>query len=82
MAYYNAKLSQVRTQNWTVRVEADSEAEARKVLSYAFNEENGIFIDWLEDDEVIKFLKVLDDDGPIGVPGPLVVESISEEEVW
>lgn len=82
MAYYKMELSQTRTQNWIVRVEASSEEEARKFVGNSFDEEYGLFIDSDLGDEGDSYIKVVEDDGPIGVPGPLEFESISEEEIW
>lgn len=70
MSKFKFEVSQVRTQNWVIEVEAETEDAARETLFYGFEEEHGFFI---EDTEG---LTVLDDDGPVGVPGTLIVGRI------
>lgn len=74
MPKYRFELSQQRTQNWIVEVEAENLDAANDTLNYGFDEDHGFFY---EDTEG---LTVIEDDGPVGDAGPLVVVSSSEVE--
>lgn len=60
MPKFRFNVSQQRTQNWVLEVEADTEDAAKETVLYGFDDDHGFFY---EDTEG---LTVLDDDGPIG----------------
>lgn len=67
---YQIQVEQHRTQKWTLEVEADSEAAAKEIAVYGFDDEHGTFI---EDTEG---LDVVEDTGVIGDFGPLQFLSV------
>lgn len=68
MSEYTFKVSQIRKQNWTVTVEAESEEAARETVKYGFDDDHGFFY------EDTQGLVVVEDDGPIGEYEGLVFE--------
>lgn len=74
MPKYRFELSQQRTQNWIVEVEAENLDAANDTLNYGFDEDHGFFYADTEG------LTVVEDDGPISDYGPLVVDSVVEDK--
>lgn len=73
MSKYIFNVSQHRTQNWVIAVDADSEEDARATVLYGFDEDHGFF------HEDTEGLTVLKDDGPVSDFGPLEFNDISAE---